>query len=354
VPVNESCTVCLRKLSDYALLCRQFAHVRAAIALQAPELLQRSHDGGDGSACDAAGNSTVGDAAKTVRPYSSAVDVWSLGVFTYRVLIGAMPFPHGAPTSALPAAAVSASAALSGGASPQRASGMRVPRYLSTLAASFIQTALALDPAARPTAASLLRHPWLASCGCIVPVDLAAPEWAGLRVAPEGAPPGRCGSASELLPCPQGVDQAQYDGLYRPRFQRAGFHPADIAASGAALPPSAPSSSSSSLSGCGARLLHTAVRSEPRALQQTLCKSCRDAGTAIAPRSGAQPRAVHAGIHGRLRVCPLCVTCIVLHRTLRRVWRMAAAQTSPCLWCALAYDCTSLSACELGSCRTWA
>lgn len=173
----------------------------------------------------------------TNTSYSSAVDIWALGVFTFRVLTGSMPFAFTTVRNLLLEL-------------PQRRAGLKVPRYLSLLAASFMHTSLSDAAAARPTAAQLLAHPWIVSCGSTVPADLSAPQWGPLRAPP---PPPRSGAlcssgegsllqavaSHELLQCPQGLDQAQYDGLCRPRFARQGFYPPDVNAPAATVPDAA-------------------------------------------------------------------------------------------------------------------
>ena len=159
--------------------------------VQAPEVLQPG----------AAGAVPVG-----------AADVWALGVLTFKVLVGTFPFPHTARDDLTNAI---------------EQHDVRVPRFLSVVAASFIQQALTRNAAVRPPISTLARHPWLVSRGSVVPVDLSAPEWRSLGVAPADG-----SGALELLSCPQGIDQAQYDGLRRVRFNRGGFHSPDIAATG--------------------------------------------------------------------------------------------------------------------------
>lgn len=143
---------------------------------------------------------------------SPANDVWALGILTFKILVGSFPFACSSTGNLL---------------ATIESTDVRVPRFLSVVAASFIQRALERVPAERPSIPELRRHPWLLSRGSIVPVDLAAPAWQHLGVAPLD------GSGSlELLDCPQGIDQAQYDGLSRVRFKRGGFHAPNIALTG--------------------------------------------------------------------------------------------------------------------------
>jgi serine/threonine protein kinase len=159
-------------------------------------------------------NGTSTASEETQQPYSSKVDIWAVGILTFCVLTGTYPFTYTSIQDLM---------------ARLHRHDLRIPRYLSTVAASFMQRALEYDADERPSALSLLQHPWLKCLGCIVPVNLNTLQWKHLRVAPEDGL-----GVLELLECPQGLDQAQYDGLCRLRFHNSGFHPANIATSGPA------------------------------------------------------------------------------------------------------------------------
>ncbi len=83
--------------------------------------------------------------------YTTAADIWSVGVLAFEMLCGFPPL-----SSANPYNEQQQQQGLPAGESP-----LRFPAFVSPGARDFIATCLAERPGDRPTAAQLLRHPWL-------------------------------------------------------------------------------------------------------------------------------------------------------------------------------------------------
>ncbi len=84
------------------------------------------------------------------RPHSFSCDIWSLGVTAVFLLQNLPPFACGFDALFLPAAT-------------GRAPALAHPETFGAAASAFIAAACTADPAARPTAAELLAHPFVAT-----------------------------------------------------------------------------------------------------------------------------------------------------------------------------------------------
>ncbi|GLI71015.1 hypothetical protein VaNZ11_016131 [Volvox africanus] len=86
--------------------------------------------------------------------YSTAADVWSVGVLAYEMLVGFPPFIDCSKGSV----DGSTGGDFGNGDRPRE---LCFPHFVSAGGQDFISSALEVRPADRPTAAQLLRHPWL-------------------------------------------------------------------------------------------------------------------------------------------------------------------------------------------------
>ncbi|GFR47820.1 hypothetical protein Agub_g9597 [Astrephomene gubernaculifera] len=94
--------------------------------------------------------------------YSTAVDIWAVGVLAYELLVGFPPvvaMPH-APKQGTNASA--ADTVMNDFVQNEMtAAALHFPASVPPAARSFVLSALATDPRERPTAAQLMQHPWL-------------------------------------------------------------------------------------------------------------------------------------------------------------------------------------------------
>ncbi|KXZ50427.1 hypothetical protein GPECTOR_16g601 [Gonium pectorale] len=108
--------------------------------------------------------------------YSTAADVWSVGILAFEMLVG---FP---PCIQLPCGRRVSAAADAGVA------GLSFPNFVSAGGQDFITLALAERAGDRPTAAQLLRHPWLKHAVRIARASTAAAAAAAAAAQPPPAP----------------------------------------------------------------------------------------------------------------------------------------------------------------------
>ncbi len=99
--------------------------------------------------------------------YTTAADIWSVGILAYELLVGFPPAlrldaPSGRSTTDCAAGAASSTDAIS------------FPSSVSPAARDFISQALALRPEDRPTVQQLRAHPWMRAAARL-PVPPAAP-----------------------------------------------------------------------------------------------------------------------------------------------------------------------------------
>ena len=84
--------------------------------------------------------------AKGIKPYTTAVDIWAVGVLAYELVCGKPPFEveDEAQTASL----------------IMYSNSFRLPSQHSASWADFVQQALIKDPTQRPDTTTLLAHPW--------------------------------------------------------------------------------------------------------------------------------------------------------------------------------------------------
>ncbi len=143
--------------------------------------------------------------------YSGPADVWALGLTLLEAAIGSYPYDASAGPLALMMQVVSDPAPTLQGATSSNSGGGTPPPPYSPLAASFLDACLAKDPASRPRARDLVRHPWVLGAG-EAPLDVGAlyppppppppPAAAGHPPAtapPPASPPGTAAAGAALV-----------------------------------------------------------------------------------------------------------------------------------------------------------
>ncbi|PNH01805.1 Aurora kinase A [Tetrabaena socialis] len=97
----------------------------------------------------------------TSLAYTPAIDIWSVGILAYELLVGFPPFvANGSGTPEDGGAAVHPGVATFLAEQATRKT-LRFPASTSAHARDFMMASLAEDPGDRPTAQQLLKHPWL-------------------------------------------------------------------------------------------------------------------------------------------------------------------------------------------------
>ena len=135
-------------------------------------------------------------AARGARPYGPAVDVWAVGVLAYECVVGRPPFDAGGDDAATAARVLYSDA-------------VALPPHHGPEWASFVAAALAKRPTDRPSAATLLAHPWLAmhGVGTAAPPSVAvaaARAATAARAAAARATPSSSDGASTTSTCSTG------------------------------------------------------------------------------------------------------------------------------------------------------
>ncbi|GLI68340.1 hypothetical protein VaNZ11_012742 [Volvox africanus] len=129
--------------------------------------------------------------------YSTAVDIWAVGVLAYELMVGFPPVVMSAgPGNPVATLGVSDDNSVNVFVrSHMNAASLHFPASVPDVARAFVLAALASDPQERPTAAQLLQHPWLQPKSVLertaaVPEALPAPGGRSAGI-PEGGL--RCG-----------------------------------------------------------------------------------------------------------------------------------------------------------------
>ena len=148
-------------------------------------------------------------AASDVPMYDMEVDIWSVGVITYILLSGTMPFDPGSYTPAM----------------LERNNALQFPEEtfgaISAEAKAFIRALLHIDPTQRLTASAALRHSWLEANGAVPVAAVAAAATAGRASGSMGPPPATPGSRLTPLGTPSRLRQLKDSGQLRKAWDTA-------------------------------------------------------------------------------------------------------------------------------------
>lgn len=181
------------------------------LGLMAPEMLSSMVERPPDDIVSSMGSPGSGGSAVGV-PFSTALDVWAVGVVTYELLFGEHPFPGRVAEEVL--ARIREESIFPDGLSPD--------------GEDFIKSILVCDPADRPSARELLKHPWITSNTAAARLSKSLGTGAGLSL-PATFPPRLStqrhhpSKSLEQVPLPEFGQVAPYAATIGEAILDAGF-----------------------------------------------------------------------------------------------------------------------------------